>query len=1705
MRFAIKPSVKTLRAIGPLAAVLVLFSSAVRPAAAANRYWIATTAQNWSNTAYWSTTSNGSGGSAVPTSLDTVYFDGLNGHTGTCTINANAAASSITIGGAVTVTQSSAYTVTVGGAFTQSAGTFTGGSGAITVGSLALSGTGSFTATSGTLTISGSAGFAFTGGAFNASSGTVSFSYAGSQPVAGATYNNLTIGGGISSVKTLSGPITVNGALTISSSTTLNTSASNYGVTLKGNFTKSGTFTANASPITIGGTGTQTIGAFATTGSVTASNTGTATLGVTTGGALTVSGAGGTLALGGSATFTSVTLSAGAFNGGSSALTISGSGGFVSAGGAFNAGTGTVTYSYAGSQPVAGLSYYNLTISGGSSSAKTLSGPITVNGALTISSSTILDTSAANSYAVTLNGSFTNSGTFTANSGTVTYGLAGAQTVGAAAYYNLIIGGGSSSTKTLGGSITVNGDLTINASTTLNTSASNRAVTLNGSFTNGGTFTANGSAITIGGVGTQSIAGFTTTGTVSMTKTGGTATFTGNVGGGALTIAGSGGTLNLGTGLTHTFSGNVTLTSGALNGGSSTLNANSSTTTAWGGTGSNFTAGTGTVVFGGGAQRIATATTFNNLTLSGSSTKTLTAAIAANGDLIINSGVTLATGNYGLTFRGNFTNSGTALNAGSSPITISGAGTQSIAAFTTTGAVAASNTGAATLGATSGGALTVSGANGKLALGGASTFTSINISGATSLLDQNCSYNLTSAGAFTISGQYTNCGAGTSSGNNLTSGAVTVSSGGIFSYIGTGTITLTGNVSNSGTLQIWGGSMQADGSRPACNASGGGMTLTATAARTWSSSSGTFVLENINATYQGGTLTGVTCYGCVGTAAQNDTGFWRFATSPTACVGAPTLVTLNSFTATQVDGGVMLQWKSGREVGNLGYHVYRDGVRMTSSPVAGSALLAGARTVLTAGGSYSWFDPEGTALSSYTLEDVDIRGGKTMHGPVRAQPGVAATRLASRATASRATSPLLGRIGRTAATAPSMAPATNAAAVTSAGSASVEASLAAAAALKLSVTGEGWYHVDAAQLVAAGMPATADPRRLQLFAEGEEQAIVVLGTGRVSAIEFYGTGIDSAFTATRVYWLTWNGLSGDRARTSAAAGSGEAPASFQSTLQWQPRTVYFPALINGDEDNYFGPVLDAADPVTQDLPVTHLARGSGSATLTVKMQGASDGAHAVLVSLNGTDLGTVSLRDLGSGSAAFPVLNSLLKEGNNELKLATYGAEDVSAVDTVTLSYPHSYTADDDYLRFTAQAGSPVTVGGFSGRAIEVVDITDAANPVLVEGSVSARGSGYAVTFGAAGTGVRTLLALTQEKAAAPAGIAANQPSSWKGRQPGGDMVIISHRAFIDSLGPLVKLRQASRRVAVVDVEDLYDEFNFGEQTPYAIRDFLKDASSTWVRKPKWVLLVGDGNYDPRNYLQTGATDWMPVQLVETSTLETASDDWFADFDGDGVAEMAVGRLPVNSPADAATLVNRIVAYEKASQALWKQKALLVAGADDADNPFSSYMAAARGLLPRSMAAATVLSGKDPNAAEKVLAAINEGVGLVDYAGHGSQEEWAGGLMSIEAANALTNSAATPFVMAMACLNGYFQDVWAPSLAEAFLSAPNGGAVAVWASSGMTNSGPQAAMNQAMIQALLSSTSSTIGDAALAAKRAIGDQDARRTWVLLGDPAMGLR
>jgi hypothetical protein len=309
--------------------------------------------------------------------------------------------------------------------------------------------------------------------------------------------------------------------------------------------------------------------------------------------------------------------------------------------------------------------------------------------------------------------------------------------------------------------------------------------------------------------------------------------------------------------------------------------------------------------------------------------------------------------------------------------------------------------------------------------------------------------------------------------------------------------------------------------------------------------------------------------------------------------------------------------------------------------------------------------------------------------------------------------------------------------------------------------------------------------------------------------------------------------------------------------------------------------------------------------------------------------------------------------------------------------------------------------------------------------------------------------------------------------------------------------------VVLVDVEDLYDEFNFGSKNPWALKDFLDRAYAYWNPQPRFVLLVGDASYDPHNYLGFGEFDLVPTKFVDTGHLTTASDDWFVDFDDDGLAEMALGRLPVESAEEAATVVSKIIAFEGVAGLM--NEALLVADINDFIDFEGASADVAGELLAGSMGVTEILRGRSATARSDLLNLLNQGQLLVNYVGHGSTRIWNGNLLTSTDAWSLTNSPYLPFLVSMTCLNGFFQDPYSDSMAETFLKAERGGAVAVWTSSGLTLPGEQAVMNLELIRLLFNGEGLTIGEAVMRAKRATTNDDIRRTWILFGDPTLRLR
>ncbi|MGA8806747.1 MAG: C25 family cysteine peptidase, partial [Thermoanaerobaculia bacterium] len=272
---------------------------------------------------------------------------------------------------------------------------------------------------------------------------------------------------------------------------------------------------------------------------------------------------------------------------------------------------------------------------------------------------------------------------------------------------------------------------------------------------------------------------------------------------------------------------------------------------------------------------------------------------------------------------------------------------------------------------------------------------------------------------------------------------------------------------------------------------------------------------------------------------------------------------------------------------------------------------------------------------------------------------------------------------------------------------------------------------------------------------------------------------------------------------------------------------------------------------------------------------------------------------------------------------------------------------------------------------------------------------------------------------------------------------------------------------------------------------------------PGAFMLLGDASIDPRNYLGIGAFDYVPTKLVPTALLRTASDDWFVDFNNDGIADIPVGRIPVRTPADAALVIGKITSRGKPSGA-WTRSALFVNDVTT-DYDFGAVSASLVKLLPSGTTSQTIDFSKTSNAHGDIVSAMNSGNLLTTYVGHASVEIWGESVFASSDASALTNGNRLPVVLLMNCLNGYFHDIFSLSLAEAMMTAPNGGAVAVWASSGLTQPDQQALMSREVFRQIFRSGENlTLGQAMLRAKSVVADPDVRKTWILFGDPTMKL-
>jgi hypothetical protein len=335
----------------------------------------------------------------------------------------------------------------------------------------------------------------------------------------------------------------------------------------------------------------------------------------------------------------------------------------------------------------------------------------------------------------------------------------------------------------------------------------------------------------------------------------------------------------------------------------------------------------------------------------------------------------------------------------------------------------------------------------------------------------------------------------------------------------------------------------------------------------------------------------------------------------------------------------------------------------------------------------------------------------------------------------------------------------------------------------------------------------------------------------------------------------------------------------------------------------------------------------------------------------------------------------------------------------------------------------------------------------------------------------------------------------------------------------LVALRESQGlSVAVEDIQAIYDAFGDGLPDPSALKAYLAHAYEAWSTRPVYVLLVGDGTSDPKRYQNSSSMTFIPPFLADVDPWagETASDNRYVTLEGDdNLPEMLIGRLPVNSLAEAQALISKIVQYSTSPEpGVWSGLAGYIADNRDGSGDFPKLLES----LITQFQGPTLMPQRryfDPekdspaefhNSLEK---AWNFGSSAMVYAGHASIFQWAvENFIHVEDIRDLANDSRLPVILELTCFTGSFQVPGFETFDESLLRHPSGGVIAAWGSTGLGISTGHRWLAEGFLKDTFSNPDSNLGSATLAGKLDLAAEGAYTdlidTFTLLGDPAMQL-
>jgi hypothetical protein len=500
---------------------------------------------------------------------------------------------------------------------------------------------------------------------------------------------------------------------------------------------------------------------------------------------------------------------------------------------------------------------------------------------------------------------------------------------------------------------------------------------------------------------------------------------------------------------------------------------------------------------------------------------------------------------------------------------------------------------------------------------------------------------------------------------------------------------------------------------------------------------------------------------------------------------------------------------------------------------------------------------------------------------------------------------------------------------------------------KIPVAREGIHRMSHTQLQEAGVPASADPRTFQLFHRGVEQAIIVQGEDDGSFdptdyIDFYGKGndgtLDSAlyenvadqphryynlYSDTTSYFLTFGSQTGKRIPTYTVAPDGRAPETHHLDERLLLLTDSYSSGI--DYGSVHKTVFDTGEGWTgvrilQNQEVTYLLDGiaqavslAGKPQLEVLLTGRGPMNHHVELYAGGRLISTVAFSGYNSYKHTQPIEWSDI-DGNGKLsvkiRVTGAGGSDRVSAGYLRLTYPQQITmsgASKRVFNLPSSNEDPVYLEIESPPpGVRLFDVTDPSGLIRIGGVVAERLEAVVPS------GSRKILAASE--VTTPAwikGVAFRQISPSL-----HNYVIITHHSlrkpavgYTDPVKAYAEYRSFPEGggfdTLIVNIDQLYDQFNYGEPSPRAIFQFMKFFGS--VKLPDYLFLIGKGLDVNYGYRRNPSAFTLYKDLVPSAGFPASDIAYSAGLSGiPGVPAVPTGRLTANTPTDVAAYLNKV-------------------------------------------------------------------------------------------------------------------------------------------------------------------------------------------------------